>query len=588
MPHIKNPSENYDASLANWEDACLAIELAAGMASSPSFRMPTFHIRAQAGPVLDIWLERLESVLPEKPIRRIQTATAFVDLLGNLDLSATLVAGERVYETGLLSRCHDGLLAISLSGPMMPDMAAGLGSVLDSGSIPINDCSTDSPRALNLGLVVIDQAEQDTEFLPVSLRDRLMFHLDLTEVKLRDAASTHNPSASCAIRPALCDASLAEELCTVSLSFGLTSLRPSLQAIHVAAFHAGFHGRGMVEREDVFAAIRLSLKNQATIVPFDETSEEFEEESPSQEDEENTTDAVSKSSDNVSRDMDVSSISATLPAELLADLKRSQNMKPGKRLTGRSGEKTVSFKRGRPIESMRGNLDYGKRLDLIATLRASAPWQKMRKEHSPNPNRIQVRRRDFHVKRYIKPSESTTIFVVDASGSTAVNRLGEAKGAVELLLGESYSRRDQVALISLRGVKSELVLPPTRSLARARNALSGLRGGGGTPLAHGLQKAMFLAQDEMRKGRTPNLVLLTDGSANIPLDSEPGRDKAMRDALAMAGELASLGIGILVIDVSRSIRGHAKKIADEMHAKYVPMPFASSKNICNAVRVGQI
>lgn len=589
MPQFDSSVEHFETGSPAWKDACLAIDLASVMVASQSCNMPTFCIKAQAGPVLDAWLKRFEKILPAGSTRRLQATSSFNDLIGGLDLSATLAAGRRIYETGLLSQCRNGTIIIPLSGPMMSDLASGLGAVLDSGKIPMNGSSPELDTALDLGIVIIDQSEPGEEFLPEGMRDRMVFHLDLNEVTIRDIVPDQNgddPNTR-GITPALCDARLVEELCALSLGFGLTSIRPSRQALQLACLHAGIHGRKEVDQEDVMAAIRLSLINRATMLPPEEMPEETIEETQSRQDDERTPEVEPKQSNEAPQDMDVSTVLATLPPELLAALSSSVNSRRGKRLAGRSGGKSVSYKRGRPIASMRGELGHGKRLDLIATLRASAPWQTMRREQRLNPNRIQIRKRDFHVKRYVKPSESTTIFVVDASGSTAVNRLGEAKGAVELLLGESYSRRDHVALISLRGAESELILPPTRSLARARKTLSALRGGGGTPLAHGLQKAMLLTQDELRKGRTPNLVLLTDGSANIALGGQSGRAKAMEEALVISTSIASLSIGIIVIDVSRSSSGHAKKIADAMQANHVPMPFASAKNISDAVRVGQ-
>ncbi|MEM9330400.1 MAG: VWA domain-containing protein [Pseudomonadota bacterium] len=587
MAHLDTSSQTCSPQSAAWNDACLAIELAAGMVSSPTSRMPTFCVKAQAGPVLDAWLERLQDVLPRDSTKQLQGTARFSDLLGGLDLSATLAAGKRVYEEGLLSRCHEGVLIIPLSAAMMPEMAAGFGAVLESGRVSVDGLSPASDQDLNLGLVIIDQGEDGEEFLSIGLRDRLMFHLDLSQVSLRDIGKRDEKNNRGIPKPALCDAALLEELCAVSLSLGLASIRPPHQALQVASFHAGLQDRSTVNREDVSTAIRLSLVNRALVYPIEEQDEALEEEANTSNPDEEKQESNRSTSDTMPNEMDVNSILATLPPELLMALKSNTNKRRGKRLAGRSGGKRISFTRGKPVGSIRGSFDHGKRLDLIATLRASAPWQTMRRQHSLNPNRIQVRKRDFHVKRYLKPSESTTIFVVDASGSTAINRLAEAKGAVELLLGESYARRDHVALISLRGQESETILPPTRSLTRARRTLSGLRGGGGTPLAHGLQKAMAVAQDELRKGRSPSLVLLTDGSANVSLEGLGGRAQAMEDAISMARGLASLEVATLVIDVSRSANGHAKTVADALRAKYVPMPFASSKNISDAVRVSQ-
>ncbi len=145
-----------------------------------------------------------------------------------------------------------------------------------------------------------------------------------------------------------------------------------------------------------------------------------------------------------------------------------------------------------------------------------------------------MRREDFRVSRFKQRSETTTVFVVDASGSSALHRLAEAKGAVELLLADCYVRRDSVALIAFRGRRAELLLPPTRSLVRAKRSLAGLPGGGGTPLAAGIDAALALADAMRRRGATPVVVPLTDGRANIARDGA-GRARAGADALPRRG-----------------------------------------------------
>jgi magnesium chelatase subunit D len=139
-----------------------------------------------------------------------------------------------------------------------------------------------------------------------------------------------------------------------------------------------------------------------------------------------------------------------------------------------------------------------------------------------------VRKEDFHVARFRQLGQTTTVFVVDASGSLALNRLAETKGAVELLLADCYVRRDSVAVLAFRGKTAEVLLPPTRSLARAKRSLAGLPGGGGTPLANAIDAAGAMADQIRRKGETPILVLLTDAKANIARDGSPGRSRGRR------------------------------------------------------------
>ena len=179
----------------------------------------------------------------------------------------------------------------------------------------------------------------------------------------------------------------------------------------------------------------------------------------------------------------------------------------------------------------------GLRLSLIDTLRAAAPWQRLRGGDS----RVQIRRDDLRIRRFETRAQALTIFAVDASGSSALARLGEAKGAVELLLAEAYVKRAEVALVAFRGTTAELLLPPTRSLARARRSLAELPGGGGTPLAAGIHAARDLAEQARGRGRTPFIVLLTDGRANVAADGGTVRATAESDAQAAASAVGVAG-----------------------------------------------
>jgi magnesium chelatase subunit D len=195
-----------------------------------------------------------------------------------------------------------------------------------------------------------------------------------------------------------------------------------------------------------------------------------------------------------------------------------------------------------------------------------------------------VRKEDFHVARFRQLGQTTTVFVVDASGSAALNRLAEAKGAVELLLADCYVRRDSVAVLAFRGKGSEVLLAPTRSLARAKRSLAGLPGGGGTPLASGIDAARLLAEQIRRKGETPILVFLTDGRGNIARDGSPGRPKAAQDARAAATELRSAGITSLLVDTSPQAQPVARQLAADMGAQYLALPYAGAQSVSQAVR----
>jgi magnesium chelatase subunit D len=220
-------------------------------------------------------------------------------------------------------------------------------------------------------------------------------------------------------------------------------------------------------------------------------------------------------------------------------------------------------------------LRAGARLNLVDTLRTAAPWQRFRAEGAP-AERVLVRPSDFRIRRFVQRTESTTIFVVDASGSTAYQRLSEAKGAVELLLAKAYVSRARVALIAFRGEGAELLLPPTRSLTRAKSRLAELPGGGGTPLASGVEAALELALSEKSKDHTPLLVFLTDGRANIGRDGAPGRAAANADALAAARQVGEARIAAVFVDTSPRPTPDGDRFARAMGAVYAPLPYVDA------------
>jgi len=171
---------------------------------------------------------------------------------------------------------------------------------------------------------------------------------------------------------------------------------------------------------------------------------------------------------------------ATIPARLLSSLIGVTGRQQRGPSSGKSGAVRHQGRRGRPAGVRPGRPRSAGRLNLVETLRAAAPWQAIRRAAAPGglgrrPAAVLVRPEDLRFTRYRQRTETTTIFVVDASGSSALHRFAEAKGAVELLLADCYVRRDQVAVIAFRGRTAEELLPPTRSLVRAKRSPPGCR-----------------------------------------------------------------------------------------------------------------
>ena len=197
---------------------------------------------------------------------------------------------------------------------------------------------------------------------------------------------------------------------------------------------------------------------------------------------------------------------------------------------------------------------------------------------------MRVRKEDFRIRKFAERREATIVFCVDASGSTAFQRLAEAKGAVELLLGEAYIARTHAALVVFRGKGAEMLLPPTRSLTRAKALLRDLPGGGGTPLAKGLDMSLLVALGERRKGRDPLIIVLSDGRANIARDGTADRVLAGADAKAAASLLRMHGLTSTFVDTSPRPREEATGLAAAMGARYVALPYAEASAMRDIVR----
>lgn len=573
---------------AVWADA---LRVAALVAADPRICGGVW-LRAGAGPVRDAWLAALRAALdPAVPFRRMPPTIADDRLLGGLDLAATLSAGRPVAQTGLLAEADGGLVLVPMAERLPAGTAARLAAVLDSGTVCAERDGPTTRLPARIGLILLDEG-LDEERAPAALTERLAFHLDISDLGLGDIAGppASSPRDRAATESGDTDPEpvlnepfdAAASLCTVAAALGIASLRGPLLALRAARLAACLDGRDAVAEGDAAEAARLVLAPRATRLP----ASEQEREPPPASTEETKPQPDTDDGDAQSQppeDLVLEAACAAIPPGLLA-LIAAGGPKPRAARTGKAGTPASAARSGRPAGTRPGD-PRRERLDLVATLRAAAPWQRIRRAERPAaPGRVLVRSGDIRIRRYRQHTETTTIFLVDASGSAALERLAEAKGAVELLLAEAYVRRDKVALVAFRGRGAELLLPPTRSLVRARRSLAGLPGGGGTPLAAGLDAGTELALCVRRGGGTPLLVVLTDGRANIARSGEPGRARAGEDALAAGRLLRASNIGAILVDTAPRPQETARRLAEAMAARYLPLPHADAGTLSLAVR----
>jgi magnesium chelatase subunit D len=558
-------------------------------------------LRARWGPTRDRWLTDLHAMLPaDAPVRRIPPNVTDDRLLGGLDLAATLQTKRPVVERGVLADANGGVVVVSMAERLASSTVAHLTAALDLACVVVERDGVTARPPARLGLTLLDEGVADDEQVADALRDRLAFHVDLDDAARGEAVGSRRDASDIArARRDLADVACGDEivtaLCEVAMALGIASVRAPFLALKAARASAALHGRSRIEDIDAAIAARLVLAPRAIRLPTGEPPQEGDGHS-------DDTEAATADASDPKRDplpatdeallgMILDAAKAAMPTQILDSLRSSRAAASRLSAPGRAGVVAASKQRGRPAGTRPGEPRGRSRINIIETLRVAAPWQPLRRRvpqrtDTPvhRPDRIEIRREDFRVTRFKRYAATTTVFVVDASGSSAANRLAEAKGAVELLLADCYVRRDEVALISFRGSGAEVVLPPTRSLVRAKRCLAGLPGGGGTPLAAAIDMATLMAGSIVKKGRSPVVVLLTDGRANVTREGKPGVARAAEEATAASRAFRVLGVRTLIVDTSPRPQALAEQLAKDMAASYLPLPYASSGDLSRAIQ----
>ncbi|MEI7642779.1 MAG: magnesium chelatase ATPase subunit D [Chloroflexales bacterium] len=568
-------------------------------------------------------------------------------LLGGLDLEATLARSERVHRSGLLARANGGLLYADGVNLLDDTTINHMLSSLDSGVVRVEreglsvveparfaliatyDPAEGPPRRHlldRIGLIVAPIGQSPARARAEVVRRNLNADaIARMKVRARAAAEAEAPyddeeallaATVLAAREALPSVTISDaqmlQISQSALALGVEGHRADIFAVRAALASAALAGRDAVSDEDMERAVRFVMVPRATRAPeFEEEAQPPPEQPPQQEeqppppsdeqqedeDQEEQPPPPPEEEDLSVEDLVLSALDAEVPPDVLStpfSVRRS----------GRSGSRgNTSGNRGRHIRSIPGLPGQG-RLDVVATLRAAAPWQSSRKADDARPlasgavrparvhASISLRADDLHIKKFRSKAGTLFCFVVDASGSMALHRMRQAKGAVNALLQQAYVHRDHVALLAFRGDRADLLLPPSQSVELAKRALDVLPTGGGTPLAAALLGAYQVAEQARARGiHRTTLVLITDGRPNVPLQPTPGQGKEERMAQARAevqtlsGRLKAAGIGAVVIDTQRSYvsRGEAQQLAAWLGGRYVYLPQGHGDQIAQAV-----
>ncbi|MDQ1137384.1 Mg-chelatase subunit ChlD [Microbacterium sp. SORGH_AS 1204] len=213
---------------------------------------------------------------------------------------------------------------------------------------------------------------------------------------------------------------------------------------------------------------------------------------------------------------------AALAAPVLTDQPARATVRSGR--SARRGATRAGGGRGRPGRVVAPERADG-RVALLPTLQRAV----YRHAAAGGRGELVVTRDDLRGRLRAQPTATHTVVVVDGSSSMGSAGAAHARRVADVALAHAYRDRGDVSVILAAGAFARLVQERTPRVSRARAALqrASAEGGGGTPLADAVRRALEEFADAPRE--RCRLVIVSDGQPTVDLAGRADPRAAARD-----------------------------------------------------------
>ncbi len=529
------------------------------------------------------WLRGMKLEIEYRPMRVIDLPLSVTPdrLVGSVDVERTIKEGRIVFKPGLLAEANRNILYIDevnlledYIADLLLDAAASGWNIVEREGISFKHparfilVGTMNPEEGELrpqlldrfGLYVRVEASRDPEVRAEIVRRVEEFHRDPIGFRRRWEGEQRRiregiVKAKELLPEVSVDDDLLRLLTRTTVEMGIRTHRAEITTIKAAKAIAALNGRTKVTFEDLKKAMELTLPHRLKSRPFEtpppprappkERKGEGEPREGGRDLKEGKDErgggGGSKGGKHASLlfkpvkpEGEVGGREAS--GRFAATLLKPRSMGRGSRAGlmtfvggGRGYAVTYALPRGEELSDV----------DLVATLNAAA----LRTRSLP----LKVEEQDVRVKLRRCRVPRLVVLLLDCSGSMSLRRrMSLAKGLALKLIEESYVRRDYVALITFRGRRADVMVPPTRKYESVYEIIDKLPTGGRTPLSAALSKLLMVAGLFRLKYRDSvvKAILITDGKANVPLTNAPVKEELM----GLASSIRRRGIRVEIYD----------------------------------------